>query len=87
MFKMLKAGFGVLKDKDYSGVEAILMVLVMLFVLFGIFSFVGWITMLLWNAVAVPAVGVSEIGFWSSMGLLILCDILFKSSTSNKGNK
>lgn len=40
---------------------------------------------LLWNWCLVPAVsGVSYIGFWQALGLTILSNVLFKSSTSTK---
>jgi len=36
--------------------------------------------MLLWNYALAPAVsGINPIGFWQSLGIVVLCSILFKS--------
>jgi hypothetical protein len=40
---------------------------------------VGGVVMLLWNAVLPDLVGVKEISYWQSVGLLALCRILFGS--------
>ena len=37
-----------------------------------------FILMWLWNACIPEIFGVSKIGFWSAMGLLLISDILFK---------
>lgn len=52
--------------------------LIPLFVLLGIggIALFGWIVMLLWNAVLVPAAGASLITFWQALGLLVLSRIL-----------
>jgi hypothetical protein len=39
----------------------------------------GAVVMLLWNAVLPDLIGVKEISFWQSLGLLLLCRILFGS--------
>jgi len=41
--------------------------------------FFGWIVMLLWNAILPDLVNVRQINIWQSMGLLVLCKILFGS--------
>jgi Ca2+/H+ antiporter, TMEM165/GDT1 family len=46
---------------------------------------VGGVVMLLWNAVLPSLVGVKEIGYWQSVGLLILCRILFGSFRPRRG--
>lgn len=48
---------------------------------FGILCFEAWILMLLWNAV-IPTlfVGAPMLTFWLSMGLMLICHILFKSN-------
>jgi len=39
----------------------------------------------LWNICLVPAVsGISPIGFWQALGLLILANILFKTNVETK---
>ena len=42
----------------------------------------GLIVMLLWNAILPELLGVKHINFWQSVGLLILCKILFGSFRS-----
>lgn len=46
----------------------------------------AWPTQILWNTCLVPAVeGLNFIGFWQALGINVLCQILFKnSSSSNK---
>jgi hypothetical protein len=39
----------------------------------------GFVVMWLWNAVLPDLVGVKEISYWRSVGLLVLCRILFGS--------
>jgi hypothetical protein len=43
---------------------------------FGAAALFGWIVMLLWNAVLVPAAGAGIITFWQALGLLVLSRIL-----------
>lgn len=52
--------------------------LIPLFMILGLAAVVlfGWIVMLLWNAVLVPAAGASLITFWQALGLLVLSRIL-----------
>jgi hypothetical protein len=38
--------------------------------------FLGWIVMLLWNAILVPAAGAGLINYWQALGLFILSRIL-----------
>jgi hypothetical protein len=39
----------------------------------------------LWNNCLVPAVnGINVIGFWQALGLMILANVLFKTSVENK---
>ena len=37
----------------------------------------GWLVMSLWNAVLVPALGAHALDYWQSLGLLLLCRVLF----------
>ena len=37
----------------------------------------GWIVMLLWNAILVPAAGTGALTIWQGMGILVLSRILF----------
>lgn len=43
----------------------------------ALFVALGLIVMTLWNAVLPGLLGVKDIGFWQSLGLLALCRILF----------
>lgn len=50
-----------------------------------IIFFLAFPVQLLWNWCLVPAVsGVSYIGFWQALGLLILANILFKTNVEVK---
>ena len=45
----------------------------------------AWPTMWLWNNALVGAVnGINPIGFWQALGITFLCNVLFKSTSSNK---
>lgn len=50
-----------------------------LFVLFGPLLILGMgvVVMLLWNAILPPLLSVNHINYWQSVGLLVLCRILF----------
>lgn len=64
------------KDKELSGLEACLVVIVLIF--FGILGliFKGWAVMLLWNWL-MPIFGLVTINFWKSVGIIFLADLLF----------
>ena len=47
-----------------------------LFIAVAVF-FVGWIVMLLWNALVPAIFGGPAIGYWQAVGLLVLSKILF----------
>lgn len=58
----------------------ILIVTLALGLVFGVMCLEAWILMLLWNAIIpVIFVGAPTIGFWMAMGIMLLCNILFKS--------
>ena len=54
-----------MKDKKLIGAVIILLV-------------VPWALMMLWNAVIPGIFGLSTLGYWSAMGLYLICSILFK---------
>lgn len=64
--------------------EAIIAVILLLALVFGLCAFEAWIAMLLWNAILVPMFAAPEMAFWPMWGLIILCGILFKSVNINK---
>lgn len=55
---------------------------------FGVLCLEGWLLMLLWNAV-IPCIfiGAPTLQFWWAVGLMLICSILFKSSSGFKNNK
>lgn len=55
----------------------------------GLLFLIGWVTMLLWNALMPEIFGLKTISYWQSWGLLILSFILFKSwgSGDSSGRK
>jgi hypothetical protein len=74
--------------EEHSGFEAIaLTVGVIVGHLAGLFSIMclrAWLTMLLWNWVAVSLFNAPVLTFWTAFGLRWLCSLLFKSKTSVK---
>lgn len=75
--------------ENYSFGVALLMCILALVIgaglAFGILCFEAWILMLLWNAV-IPSlwVGAPSLTFWLAFGLLLICNILFKTVSRNK---
>ena len=72
-------------DLDEMGVGAAILVVILIVALvlglvFGVMCFEAWILMLLWNAI-IPVVFVNgtTISFWVAMGIILICNILFKS--------
>jgi hypothetical protein len=62
-----------------------LIIILALGLVFGTLCLEGWILMLLWNAILVPLFGFGTLKFWWAVGLILICNILFKSvSTSTK---
>lgn len=68
---------------DGMSVLAVIMVVILVLGgLFGLFCVEAWIAMLLWNACLVSTVAfVGPIGFWPMMGIMVLFNILFKSTS------
>jgi hypothetical protein len=62
----------------------ILIIVLFLALAFGVLCFEGWIVMLLWNAVVVAVFGAPTLSFWLSVGILLLCNILFKAVVRSK---
>lgn len=74
-------------DKDYSGIAIFITIILVLGLIFGALCLDAWVVMLLWNWV-VPILWIDApiLTFWTSMGLNVLCALLFKdiSYTRNK---
>ena len=70
-------------QEQYAGMGClgcILLTLLILAIAFGIFCFEAWILMLLWNFVLCAIfTSVPTIGFWLSAGVILLCNILFRT--------
>lgn len=61
----------------------ILVLLVWLVLTFAIDCFLALFVMLLWNAIIpVLFVGVGNLWYWGAFGLILLCNILFKTTIS-----
>ena len=62
-------------------------ILLVLGLVFGLLCLEGWLIMLLWNAIIpVLFVGVGNLWYWGAFGLILLCNILFKTTISIKDN-
>lgn len=62
-------------------------VILILGIAFGLLCFEGWILMLLWNAILVPLFGFGILKFWWAVGIILICNILFKGTTTITKNK
>ena len=63
----------------------VLVLAIALGLVFGIMALEAWILMLLWNAVITSLwVGAPSLTFWLAFGLILICNILFKSRPRSK---
>lgn len=65
-------------DKKYGCFTIVLA----LFLAVAFFFLEAWLVMLLWNATVVTIFALPALSFWVSCGILLLCNILFKSGTA-----
>ena len=65
----------------------IAVILITLAIIFAVTCFEGWLVMLLWNAV-MPIIWAEapKLSFWVAVGVLLLCNLLFKA-VSGGGKK
>ena len=90
--KSIKKYANIIKDiyTNYPLFVSILMIIVItllaLGIIFGFLCLRAWILMLLWNWVAVSLFNAPILNFWLAVGLSLLCNMLFKSS-SNKNEE
>lgn len=56
-------------------------------IVFGCLFLRAWIIMLLWNWIAVGLFNAPVLNIWLALGLSLLCNMLFKSSSSSKENE
>lgn len=66
---------------------AIFAIILVLGIAFGVLCFEGWILMLLWNAILVPLFSFGALEFWWAVGIILICNILFKGTTTVTKNK
>lgn len=74
-------------NKDYSGIAIFITIILIVGLTFGGLCLDAWTVMLLWNwVVPVLWIGAPTLTFWTSMGLTVLCTLLFKGIryTGNK---
>lgn len=65
----------------------ILVLIVWLALIFAVDCLLALFVMLLWNAIIpVLFVGVGNLWYWGAFGLVILCNILFKTKISKNDN-
>lgn len=68
-------------------IETIFIVLGIFLVYFFFSLLFAWPFMLLWNWLMPVIFGLCKITFWQSLGLMILCSFLFKSSNTTTSKK
>lgn len=54
----------------------ILALAVVLGIVFGVYCFEGWLLMLVWNAVANGMFGLPMIGYWASVGVVWVLNLI-----------
>lgn len=77
------------KNDDETGcLGAVMMVILVLAIAFGLSCLYAWLGMLLWNWV-MPMIwaGAPVMTFWPMWGLLELCGLLFKSHNTTTTSK
>ena len=72
------------KGMGWGILVTILIIAFVLALAFGILCLEGWLVMLLWNAVIVSVFGAPALSFWLSVGILLLCNLLFKAVIRTK---
>lgn len=70
-------------EEHSGGIGCLMVLLVVVLIIgfaFGILCLEGWIVMLLWNAVICSLwASAPHLSFWLAVGLVLLCNILFKA--------
>lgn len=82
MYKAKKMIYDVWDEGYSTGLAIFLCVLIIVGALawtFGMMCLHAWITMLLWNWIAVSLFDAPVLSFWVAFGLRWLCSLLFKS--------
>lgn len=70
-------------EEHSGGIGCLVVLLVVILIIgftFGLLCLEGWIVMLLWNAVICALwTSAPHLSFWLAVGLVLLCNILFKT--------
>lgn len=72
--------------KQHGCLAAIGVFLLIALLVVAILMFEGWLVMLLWNAVVVSVFGAPVLSYWASVGIVLLCNILFKSTSTSSSS-
>lgn len=81
------------KERKHTAIEVISVIIGVIIVLalaFGLMCFEAWIGMLLWNWFVVGMLGFANLymeNIWMMWGVILLCNILFKSHNTANGKK
>jgi hypothetical protein len=81
------------QEKEHTIAEivgVIIGVVLVLALAFGLLCLEAWIGMLLWNWFVVGMLGFTNLymtNIWQMWGVILLCNILFKSPNFNSGKK
>ena len=72
---------------QYGVFGCIFAIILVLAIVFGVLCLDAWIALMLWDWVIVNTLGwvaSGTMGFWEMFGLIMLCNILFKTSSFGK---
>lgn len=81
------------KERERTAAEVIgiiIGVIIILALAFGLLCLEAWICMLLWNWFVVGMLGFANLymeSIWMMWGVILLCNILFKSHSYNNNSK
>lgn len=84
MNELIESAFD--KGMGWGFLVTILLIVLVLALAFGALCLEGWLVMLLWNAVVVSVFGAPALSFWLSVGILLLCNLLFKAVIRTKSS-
>lgn len=68
-------------------IESFLAVIFVIIIAFLISLLFAWPFMLLWNWLMPMIFGLTTLTFWQAFGLMLLCELMFKGSSSTSNSK
>jgi hypothetical protein len=68
-------------------IESFFTVIFVIIIAFLISLLFAWPFMLLWNWLMPMIFGLTTLTFWQAFGLMMLCELMFKSSSSTSNSK